>query len=73
MRIVFDDFKDFKKEKPETFDTCLIFWKGSSGKEYITIGIYYEDKKSFHDGIGASLDEEEVIKWCHVRNYTMDN
>ncbi len=73
MKVTFEHFKDFKEEKPETFDTCLILWKGSTGKEYLTVGIYYEDKKTFHDGIGASLEEDLVMKWCNVVDYTMEN
>ncbi len=71
MRVVFDNFKDFKDEKPKTFDTCLILWKSSSGSEYLMIGIYYEKHKAFHDGIGAWLEEDLVIKWCDIADYSM--
>lgn len=68
MKIIFDNFKLFKEEKPIDFQTCLILWDGEKRTE-IMLGIYYSDKKAFFDGIGSWFDEKYVRLWTDVNNY----
>lgn len=68
MQIIYEDFKSFKDEKPNDFQTCLVLWDGKD-KSIITVGIYYSEKKAFFDGIGGWLDERCVRMWIDAENY----
>lgn len=70
MKVEYSDFVNFQEKKPQEFTQCLVLWE-SNGKNVITMGIYYPERKAFFDGIGAWLDEKYVKQWVDIENYKL--
>lgn len=71
MKIIFENFKFLKEEKPTNLQACLILWQAED-KTNTTVGIYHSDKKAFFDGIGAWLEEKDVRMWTDADNYKIE-
>ena len=65
LRLLYDKFYDFRKVKPREFTQCVVLWQGSSGKEYVTFGIYEGPERGFYI-LGGHLDIDVVRYWTDI-------
>lgn len=65
MKVIFDNFIDFEKEKPQKYESCLFLWQGSCG-----INVYFGiwNGEAFLDGVGGYYTRNRILKWESIQN-----